>query len=35
VRSIQAGHSATKQDEALRSRMAELERQTWLHRARS
>jgi CBS domain-containing protein len=34
VRSIRAGHSATKSDEALRSRMAELERQTWLQHTR-
>jgi len=34
VRSIRAGHSATKSDEALRSHMAELERQTLLHRTR-
>ncbi len=35
IRSIQAGHSAAKSDEALRSHMAELERQTWLQRSRS
>jgi CBS domain-containing protein len=35
VRSIRAGHGATKRDEALLSHMAELERQTWLHRTRS
>jgi CBS domain-containing protein len=35
VRSIRAGHSAAKSDEALRSHMAELERQTWLQHARS
>jgi CBS-domain-containing membrane protein len=34
VRSIRAGHSAAKSDEALRSHMAELERQTLLHRMR-
>jgi CBS-domain-containing membrane protein len=34
VRSIRAGHSTAKSDEALRSHMAELERQTLLHRTR-
>lgn len=35
VRSVRAHHSAAKSDEALRSHMAELERQTWLQRMRS
>jgi CBS domain-containing protein len=34
VHSIRAGQSAAKSDEALRSHMAELERQTLLHRTR-
>ena len=34
VRSIRAGQSAAKSDEALRSHVAELERQTLLHRTR-
>jgi CBS domain-containing protein len=35
VRSIRATQDDAKSDEALRSHMAELERETWLHRARS